>query len=185
MNNIPIPSTTVPVLITSWTPAGTYPDGKPCYKAIATMQPANPPGPVVVSDDGTNLSIAAPFGQVVQINFEAMFAEGATIADGSTNVTVVGPYLYTISGAPAVQSWAQFANCIIGHTPGIFGPNLTWDYAGGPYTIAPVPPTGVAIFDLNNVSAGVNFSYGFMFQSNLGNFGTWDPSGTNDPTQPS
>ena len=93
MSNTPIPSTTIPVLITSWTPAGTYPNGKPCYKAVATMQLPNPPGPVVVSEDGTNLTITAPLGQVVQINFEAQFAQGATIGDGSTAVTIVGPYL--------------------------------------------------------------------------------------------
>ena len=182
MSNTQIPYTNVVVQITSWTAAGTFPDGKPCYKAVATMQAANPPGPVVVSDDGTYLTIAAPLGQVVQINFMAQFAPGAIIGDQSTNITVVGPYLYTISGAPPVQGWSQFANCIIGHT-GVFGPNLTWEYEGVPYILAPVPPTGLALFDLNNVNASVNFSYGFMFQSNVGNFGTWDPTGSNDPTE--
>jgi hypothetical protein len=179
-----IANATINLAISSWKQSGTLPSGKPCFAVQATMALAAPSSSVVVSDDGTYLTISAPLGSPVQINFFASIAPGATISDDSTLFLPCAPYYKSLSMQTS-QAWAQFATVFINHSGALDNPNLDWAYNNTIWNIAPVPTHGMAVLNLNDVSSDVSFTYGFLIQNNAGNVGTWDPGGGNNPIQPS
>jgi hypothetical protein len=178
-----IASANITITISSWTAKGSLPNGRPVYAAQALMSLAEPSSVVSVSDDGNYITVSAPLGTPVQLNFTPAIAAGATIADGATVFLVSLAYLYSLSD-PTQANWAQFQNVLIGHS-GMFGEDsLEWTYNGTVWQLAASPKTGMTIINLNN-QPGVSYTYGFLFQNNAGNLGTWDPGGQNDPTDPS
>lgn len=177
--NPPIANATILITISSWVPGGTLPSGRPVYSAQATMSMPVPSPVVSVSENGDYITVSAPLGTPVQLNFTVSVVPNATIADGATTFVVSLPYLYSLS-SPTQPMWAQFQNVLIGHSGSFSNENLTWTYEGTTWQLASVPQNGMAVIDLNN-QPPVSFTYGFVFQNNAGNLGTWDPGGQNDP----
>ncbi len=175
----PITMVAVQVEVTAWTPppsssstASAYAVAP--YTAAATMVVGNDTKDISITNNV--ITITAPVGSPVQINFNAWTAlPGLTF--------VVGAPFKEI--APSGAGTAEYSIVLVDRSGLLTGKGgAQWTYNGVAYTLAPIPTNGMAVIDVNDSAGqGQDYAFNLTLMDSNGRWGVFDPDVENqEPT---